>query len=502
MATYRIAVGAPPQGRAAPDRRRAGQRGRPRPPGLRPHRHPGRPLARRAARHAAARAPRPSCARTRISGQLIELTESQRARRPARTRSRTARARAPEPPGPNFAPHGEGWGSGGFGSLRTPQVRPWGGKVGARVSYPGRPVRGEDERHHRAPHRRPVAHPKENPHDSVPALGPRQRRRRDALGRGHPADVRGRRDVQQQGPRGRQVGLRRWPRADHHRDRRSTPPARARPSPTGPYSEAKEFLGGFWVIEAADLDEALQWAKEGSAACGGRVEVRPFAGRGVSRTRPRRRSRCGRRRRRRPRRVRPRRRGAHPSLRRHRPRRGRPRRGARHRARAVAAATASRPTPPGGSPRRRAARRWTTCAANASGTRSTPRPPCSPTTRPRSPPDPVTDDRLRLIFTCCHPALAEPARVALTLRLLGGLTVAEIARAFLVPETTMAQRITRAKAKIAKARIPYRVPGPRGPRRAPRRRARRALPRPQRGLPQLGRRRPPTARTSRSRRSA
>ena len=73
---------------------------------------------------------------------------------------------------------------------------------------------------------------------------------------------------------------------------------------------------------------------------------------------------------------------------------------------------------------------------------------------------PVADDRLRLVFTCCHPALAEPARVALTLRLLGGLTVAEIAHAFLVPETTMAQRITRAKAKIAKARIPYRVPGP------------------------------------------
>ncbi|MCW2796347.1 MAG: polymerase, sigma subunit, family [Nocardioides sp.] len=70
----------------------------------------------------------------------------------------------------------------------------------------------------------------------------------------------------------------------------------------------------------------------------------------------------------------------------------------------------------------------------------------------------VEDDRLRLIFTCCHPALAPEARVALTLRLLGGLTVAEIARAFLVPETTMAQRITRAKAKIKNAHIPYRVP--------------------------------------------
>jgi len=77
---------------------------------------------------------------------------------------------------------------------------------------------------------------------------------------------------------------------------------------------------------------------------------------------------------------------------------------------------------------------------------------------PPEPPGAIGDERLRLIFTCCHPALAMETRVALTLRMVAGLTVPEIARAFLVQETTMEKRITRAKAKIKAARIPYRVP--------------------------------------------
>jgi RNA polymerase sigma-70 factor (ECF subfamily) len=77
---------------------------------------------------------------------------------------------------------------------------------------------------------------------------------------------------------------------------------------------------------------------------------------------------------------------------------------------------------------------------------------------PHEPTGPVEDDRLRLLFICCHPSLTPEVRIALTLRLLGGLTVPEIAQAFLVPETTMAQRITRAKKKIASANVPYRVP--------------------------------------------
>src|ERR1700744_2546668 len=77
---------------------------------------------------------------------------------------------------------------------------------------------------------------------------------------------------------------------------------------------------------------------------------------------------------------------------------------------------------------------------------------------PPEPSGPIDDERLRLIFTCCHPALAMETRVALTLRMVAGLTVPEIARAFLVQDTAMERRITRAKAKIKAARIPYRVP--------------------------------------------
>jgi RNA polymerase sigma factor (sigma-70 family) len=76
------------------------------------------------------------------------------------------------------------------------------------------------------------------------------------------------------------------------------------------------------------------------------------------------------------------------------------------------------------------------------------------------PVQPASDDRLRLIFTCCHPALRRPAQIALTLRVVCGLTTAQIARAFLVTETTVAQRITRAKRKITQAGIPYRIPDP------------------------------------------
>ena len=226
----------------------------------------------------------------------------------------------------------------------------------------------------------------------------------------------------------------------------------------GPYAETKEQMGGFWVIEAPDLDAALEWAGKAAAACEGPVEVRPTQGDLTTST---------------------------PIFRRE---AGRCTatlirilgdidlaEDAVAEAFAIAAErwpTDGVPPNPGG---------WiTTTARNRAidrlrreSTRDRPPPRRPPTrTRPTWTPDHddpelddldgfvdvVPDDQLRLMFLCCHPALAADAQVALTLRLLGGLETPEIARAFLVPEATMAQRIVRAKRKLRDNHAPYRIP--------------------------------------------
>ena len=244
----------------------------------------------------------------------------------------------------------------------------------------------------------------------------------------------------------------------------------------GPFAEGKEHLGGFTVIDAPDLDAALEWGKQARRATS--LPDRGAAVRAADRS-DRRRAEIER--------VFRESTGARwPSWSAllgdidiaedavqdafaRRSQRGR--------------STACRPARRAGSSPRPGTGRSTGCAGRRPATTGTPRRRCcaAAATEPVEE-GPVRDDRLRLIFTCCHPALAPRAQVALTLRLLGGLTTAEIARAFLVPEPTMAQRLVRAKAQDP--RRPDPVPGAARGRaaRPAARRARRGLPDLQRGL--------------------
>ena len=276
--------------------------------------------------------------------------------------------------------------------------------------------------------------------------------------RGDAADLRGRRHVQREAPGRGRLGVRRRPADRSRRPPPSTTPAPSRSSPTARSPSRRSTSAASGSSRPPTSTPRSKWAAEGSKACAGpgRGPSVPGRARGLTPTVTDDATRGDRADL--PRGVRPGRRLAGPPLRRHRRRRGGGRRGAARRPGEVARRRRpaqpgrladhdgrqprDRPDPPRVAPRRQA----------PGGTHD------RATTTPHEPTGIVEDDRLRLIFTCCHPALAPEARVALTLRLLGGLTVAEIAQAFLVPETTMAQRITRAKKKIKDAHIPYRVP--------------------------------------------